>query len=570
MRYIRSFCFAFLTFIIAVAPAFAAETIKRYDVDMRVNADGSLVVTETLDVQVEGVEFRRGIFRTFPRYLVTDSGRRLDQSYDILSITRDGRKDGYHTRTSGNSRTYYIGKEDVLLDPGLYTYELKYKVPFSIRRQDNTDELYWNAIGSYWNVPIESGTLSVSFPQGANASQVNSYMGGTATRGEAMNYLRGNDGEYVFDVDRTLNPGEGVTLSLSVPKGVINPPSAAEQRYYWMKENGPTSVLSTLLALLAAFYTWAWNKVGRDPVKKAIIPLYEAPKGYSPAAVSHIYYRSVKGYFPLIASLMNLAIKDRIEIDTDKKTTMLTLLSDDAAELPEEEAYLLERVFGHGKTKVTLNKKPNKSFHSAMTKFHQKLGKMFGSDYYKGNAGFGCLGVIISVIAIFWAIAYSDGQVKSWVWGLAAALIAMNFIAFKLIAAPTEKGQRIRTEIEGLRLYLKTAEENVLNSAKVGEMPPITVERYERFLPYAIALDVEKPWTKYFEKSMPVEASDYRIHNTHGNFSSGQGVSNMTKAIVAGVAAGVAAAAPASSSSSGSGGGGSVGGGGGGGGGGGW
>ena len=37
----------------------------------------------------------------------------------------------------------------------------------------------------------------------------------------------------------------------------------------------------------------------------------------------------------------------------------------------------------------------------------------------------------------------------------------------------------------------------------------MTKERYERFLPYAIALDVEKPWTKYFENVLPVIAQNY-------------------------------------------------------------
>ena len=81
-----------------------------------------------------------------------------------------------------------------------------------------------------------------------------------------------------------------------------------------------------------------------------------------------------------------------------------------------------------------------------------------------------------------------------------------------LMPAPTKKGAKINSEIEGFKLYLETAEKLRLNSAKVGtdQVPPMTIERYEAFLPYAVALDVEKPWTKHFEKTLPVDAENYR------------------------------------------------------------
>ena len=139
--------------------------------------------------------------------------------------------------------------------------------------------------------------------------------------------------------------------------------------------------------------------------------------------------------------------------------------------------------------------------------------------------------------------------------------------------APTKKGQNIRTEIEGFKLYLETAEKDRLNAQKDvlgGREPPMTKERYEAFLPYAIALDVEKPWTKYFEKILPEVAKNYSPSwgNVHGrNYSS---IGGINRAIESNLNSGVSSAMPQSSNSSGGGGGGFSGGGGGGGGGGGW
>ena len=103
-----------------------------------------------------------------------------------------------------------------------------------------------------------------------------------------------------------------------------------------------------------------------------------------------------------------------------------------------------------------------------------------------------------------------------------------------------------------------------------GAPPPMSLARYEAFLPYAMALDVEKPWTKYFEKQLPEVAEHYSPAWGHFGDRSFRDIGGMNDAILSSMNTGVSASLPQSSSSSGSGGGGFSGGGGGGGGGGGW
>jgi uncharacterized membrane protein len=133
-------------------------------------------------------------------------------------------------------------------------------------------------------------------------------------------------------------------------------------------------------------------------------------------------------------------------------------------------------------------------------------------------------------------------------------------------------------QIDGLKMYLETAEANRLNLE--GE-PPMTVERFERLLPFAIALGVEKPWSDHFEAELKRNAvadapgGTYHPAWYHGSdwSSSRGGFANAVNAATSGMAAAMIAAQPVSSTSSGfsgAGGGGSSGGGGGGGGGGGW
>ena len=61
--------------------------------------------------------------------------------------------------------------------------------------------------------------------------------------------------------------------------------------------------------------------------------------------------------------------------------------------------------------------------------------------------------------------------------------------------AHTKEGRAITDQIEGFRQYLGVAEEDRLNAL---HPPDKTPELFERFLPYAIALDVENAWAKRF------------------------------------------------------------------------
>jgi uncharacterized membrane protein YgcG len=125
---------------------------------------------------------------------------------------------------------------------------------------------------------------------------------------------------------------------------------------------------------------------------------------------------------------------------------------------------------------------------------------------------------------------------------------------------------------EGFRLYMETAEKLQLNAVEVGsaKLPPMSKQRYEAFLPYAVALGVEKPWTRHFERLLPAEAEAYNPGWAGFSTGGGRSLSGLNDSLISSMSSGVSSALPQSSGSSGSGGGGSSGGGGGGGGGGGW
>jgi uncharacterized membrane protein YgcG len=72
---------------------------------------------------------------------------------------------------------------------------------------------------------------------------------------------------------------------------------------------------------------------------------------------------------------------------------------------------------------------------------------------------------------------------------------AIDVIFFRLLRAYTPKGRAIMDQIDGFRLYLSVAEKD-----RIDMLTPVdhTPETFERYLPYAIALDVEKQWSGNF------------------------------------------------------------------------
>ena len=87
--------------------------------------------------------------------------------------------------------------------------------------------------------------------------------------------------------------------------------------------------------------------------------------------------------------------------------------------------------------------------------------------------------------------------------GTAVLLGVMNLVFFYLLRAPTLPGRKLLDEIEGFRLYMTTAEEERL---KVLHPPEKTPELFERYLPYALALDCENEWNAKFASVLAAAA----------------------------------------------------------------
>jgi len=636
--------------------AVAQEVIHQYDSLVRVAKDGTLHVTETIRVRAQGREIKRGIYRDFPLTFVDAGGRQREVTFHLVEVKRDGKPEPYFTRRSGGGIRIYAGREDVLLQPGDYTYTFHYSTGRQLRWFDGRAELYWNVTGNAWAFPIQRATVRVELPDGARPEKFTAYTGPYGARGTDWRGEIGADGVLSVETTRTLSPREGFTIVAALPPGAVEPPSAATQLWYDFLDNRGWILGGLGFLLVLGYYGFTWNLVGRDPKGGVIIPLFYPPEGISPALASYIrnWGLSDQGR-AFTAAALSLAVKGLLLFDdSDDKLTLKsteTAPKDAAAKLPPGERAILnwvhelDGVATIERANATAVARINKQFRERIetenrTKFFRRnLGYFFGgvaltaltvvgvlifgglreSDYavlfVMGFAGV-WLGLFLIpvlrailkaptggslfraafavIIAVTIVGAFASLIIETFPNGLSSVLptvlsvigeyplpfalvlsfATLNGLFLYLLRAPTDLGRKVMDQIEGLRLYLDTAESARLNM----NAPEITAERFEALLPYAVALDVEKPWSDAFAAALarahPGEADamqHYRPRWHGGSTWSGSDFGRAVSSSVAAATGAFASAVPASSSgSSGFSGGGGSGGGGGGGGGGGW
>ncbi len=572
-----------------VAGADGPERITRFDTRIDVETSGDIVVTETIEVLAQGQQIRRGIFRELPR-LYDYLGVRQEYDYELLSVTRDGQPETVTPMRNGNALTWRIGRGDVVLEPGPYTYQIRYRVSDAVIRHEAFDELYWNATGSYWDFAIARATAEVNWPDGTQIRELNAYTGAFGVdTGESRSSASGTTAR--FETNAPLPRKTGLTVSVIVEKGVIAPLSDARLAQLAWIRNGATIMLGLGGLVLLGYYLFMWSRVGRDPQKPPVFARYEPPEGYSPAAVHYIHHRGHRGMTALSAQLLHMGARGEVEIETEDDVTTVRKRREPAH--PDSRA-LLDLTLKGRSNQFVMDGGEDRLLYLGTQSWLADIARRYSRDYYRRNLGLAFLGMVASVALVFFVFTSSVSLAGPAVMALLLGLAGVNLLFLKLLPAPTNKGSKVSSEIEGFKLYLETAEEDRINTGgPLSERPPMmSVELYERFLPYAVALGVEKPWSKYFETVMPEAARDYRpsygrgsAFRRGGGFGHGRSPVDFSRTVEKALTSGVAAAKPVQRStssgsfgsmsssggwSSGGGGGGFSGGGGGGGGGGGW
>jgi hypothetical protein len=194
-----------------------SERILIYRTEIVVHEDASLTIKELIRVRATGAQIKRGIYRDFP---YTNNS---NVDFKIKKVLRDNRLEPYFTQKISNGTRLYIGKEDIYLAPGDYTYSITYSISRQIVFKSDYDELLWNAIGS-WSFVIDQASVVVSLPSDASKKIISygAYISPNKQKGSYYTFTRDEKGILNFIIIRPMQIGETLTIKLDWPKGYLN------------------------------------------------------------------------------------------------------------------------------------------------------------------------------------------------------------------------------------------------------------------------------------------------------------------------------------------------------------
>lgn len=527
---------------------------------------GSLKVTETIDVFFRG--YNHGILRALPRDYKGKS-----TNLEVTSVTDSvGANIPYTTYESNGNLVLKIGDANKVIT-GAKRYIIDYRQQNVVTFYDDHDEWYWDINGDGWSQEFTKVSATLHTPASIKGKRCfTGKYGSSAQDCTIENELGGT----VFKTTKTLKAGETLSVVAAFNPGYFTKPPLSETLLPILWRAAQVVVPAVLLT---GFGFVEWRKKGKDlKGRGTIIPAYEPPKGFSAAESAAILNYAVSPK-AISATIIDLAIRKYVRIAEvtekkifkDGKAIQLELRSADYSKLKRHEVDILDAIFP-GRTPgeiVKIDSLKNKLYKTQANVQKSIMAQLVNEKYFPSNPiTAGAKLFIIAGVAI--VLGFILG---SWLsFGLVGGG-AMLVLFGSLMKRRTAQGVAVLEEIKGLKLYIETAEADrikMLQSvdakyAPKTDAPARTVELFEKLLPFAIILGVEKTWAKEFEHiyTQPPEwySGNWTTFSTIYLINSiDNSVDSMSQSF-----------APAQSSSgSGMGGGGFSGGGGGGGGGGGW
>jgi hypothetical protein len=619
------------------------EHILDYHSDLTLQADGTLLVRETIRVFATGNQIRHGIYRDFPTRYTDRLGSKYVVGFDVTDATCDDSPVPFRVEDYSNGKRIYLGDKNTFIPGGDHIYTISYTTNRQLGFFADHDELFWNVTGNGWGFELDHASATVRLPENIPAGEVR-LSGYTGPQGSLAQDLTTSteDGAFQFAANGPLRPYSGLTILLAWPKGYIAPPTVEQRLTWFLHDNSDALVLAAALLLLLVYYYVVWSAVGRDPQRGVIMPLYEPPAELSPAAMRYLVRMGFDNK-TFATAVLDMAVRGYITIKEDAGVYQLRRTNADARVLSPDERALADSLLGSNQT-IWLQNINHTVISGAIHTLQSWLKTAEEKIYFFTNSRYMVPGLILSAIGFIsglalrggpslligaflcvwltgWSIAVAGllyGVAQKWKAAFTApkgaalqaggalflSLFALPFLAGEafglfmlvkstswliaeflfinvgvhilfhfLLKAPTSAGRRLLDKVEGFKLFLGEVEGDRLNRV----MPPDqTPQTFEKFLPYALALDVEQAWAKKFSSVLAAaghapggNVASYTPSFYSGAAWNGFGASGFASSFGDSFTSAISSSASAPGSSSGGGGGGS-GGGGGGGGGGGW
>jgi uncharacterized protein (TIGR04222 family) len=501
-----------LALLAAPARAQTAEQILDYTVDVQIEAAGTLLVTEQIAYDF-ATEARHGILRDVPvRFRYDD---RYDRVYPlkVLGVWTSAQTPGEYTLEEvDNKLRIRIGDPDQTIT-GQHDYRIVYRVQGALNGFADHDELYWNAIGTDWEVPIQQASVTVRAP--AAIGQAACYAGPFGSTRSCGPSSQADGSTAAFTTG--LGPKEGLTVVVGFPTGVVPAPHPVlEERWSMTRAFSVTprtlGMAGGVLVVVLLVLGWLFGIVGRDrrpdesPASLGgAVTEYVPPEGIRPAQAG-LLVDEVVNPVAIPATVVDLAVRGYLRIEED-------LTNDDWGETPdwrlvklkaadndllEYERELLEGLFASGHPgdveavqlshlKEQFSDRSELVYSSLYEDavqrgwFIEQPDKVQQRWFVRGCA-VTVAGAVLTALAA-WQTPYGLVALPVLLAGLALIFGARR------MPRRTPMGVELLRRVNGFRAYLQAAGVDAAGPAQ-------PLEQFSPYLPYAIVFGLTEQWTR--------------------------------------------------------------------------
>jgi uncharacterized protein (TIGR04222 family) len=599
----RLLALAALAVVALAGPAVAqtaggSEAIRGYRVTIDVGRDGALRIVEAIDYDF-GATARHGIFRDVPTRLRYDKDHDRVYRLRVESVTATGDASArYATESIAGGRTRIRIGDANRTTTGAHTYTITYRIEGALNAFEDHDELYWNAIGADWDVPISEPQVVVHAPTGTAITRVACFAGPTGSSLPCQTAQIGNEGARF--TQPTLGPHEAFTVVVAVPKGAVSPapkPILDERltldRAFTRNAGTIGGALALLVLGVGGVSLLAWRN-GRDrrylgsPVDVALgnetgvdapaplfadraVPVeFEPPDRIRPGQVGTIV-DEVANPLDVTATIVDLAVRGYLRIEEIEKHGLfgkadwnLVQTKEPDGKLLPYESTLLDALFA-GRSEVELSALKN-TFASHLREVQSALYQdVVERGWFRRRpdhvramwVGAGVVAVVLAGLATF-----GLAQLELGLLGLPLVVSAIVLLAAAhWMPRRTAKGRSVLVRTLGFRRFIDESEKDRAQFAERANL-------FSEYLPYAVVFGATEKWARAFaglDGQLPDTGGWYVGMHPFTIASFNSSIDGFTT-----TTAGTIASTPSGSGGSGFGGGGFSGGGGGGGGGGSW
>ncbi len=482
------------------AGAASAERVLSWDTEIYLEPEDAFGVIERIRWDFEGAP-RHGILRDIPVAYGRARGADYHIRVEVEKVTdAAGRPHRWRTRRKGPLLEIRIGDPDRTVS-GVTDYWIHYRVGRGILFLEEHDELYWNATGHEVKAPIARTSATVYLPGALTPADVKQlcFTGREGSLEQACE-ARPGASAVSFVGERSLGPGEGLSVVVGLPKGAIREPSRLARAFDRFRDylSGWVALPGLVLAGL-----WViWRRQGRDPAGGAAVAVrYEPPEGLSPAEVGTVLDERAD-LVDVSATILDLAVRGYLRIEETESDGFLFLRDKDwrliklrnHEGLRAHERALFDRLFS-GRERVTISSLKNKFYQSlpavrdAIYTAVSREDRFFPTSPERVRRGWLTGGIAAAVLGGVFLI--EDTAPSA---GLAFVTSGFLVAAFsRVMPRRTRRGRLVYEEIRGFQEFVNRVDKDRLE--RFGGRTP---ERFERVLPYALVLGAADAWAEAF------------------------------------------------------------------------